>query len=92
VIRLTAKHAMPAAYWLREFPESSGLMSYGSNLAEMHRQVGLHVGQILKGARPADLSIARATKFELVINANAAKALGLAVPETLLATADEVIQ
>jgi putative tryptophan/tyrosine transport system substrate-binding protein len=92
VIRLTAKHAMPAAYWLREFPESGGLMSYGSNLAEMHRQVGLHVGQILKGARPADLPIARATKFELVINANAAKALGLAVPETLLATADEVIQ
>jgi putative tryptophan/tyrosine transport system substrate-binding protein len=92
VIGLSAKHAIPAAYWLREFPENGGLMSYGSSLGEMHRQVGLYVGQILKGARPADLPIARATKFDLVINANAAKALGLTIPETLLAIADEVIQ
>jgi len=92
VIQLTASYGVPAAYWLREFPQAGGLMSYGSSLAEMVRQVGLYTGRILNGAKPADLPVARATKFELVISGRAAKALGLTIPETLLATADEVIQ
>jgi putative tryptophan/tyrosine transport system substrate-binding protein len=92
VIQRTASHGVPAAYWLREFPESGGLMSYGSSYAEMNRQVGSYVGRILNGAKPADLPVARATKFELVINAKAANALDLTIPPTLLATADEVIQ
>jgi ABC-type uncharacterized transport system substrate-binding protein len=92
VIQLTANYGVPAAYWLREFPEGGGLMSYGSSYAEMNRQVGKYVGRILNGAKPADLPVARATKFELVINARSAKALGLTIPATLFAIVDEIIQ
>jgi putative ABC transport system substrate-binding protein len=92
VVQLTASYGVPAAYWLREFPEGGGLMSYGSSYAEMNRQVGNYVGRILSGAKPADLPIARATKFELVINAKSAKGLGLTISPTLLAIVDEVIQ
>jgi putative tryptophan/tyrosine transport system substrate-binding protein len=91
VIQLTANHGIPAAYWLREFPATGGLMSYGSSIDEMFHQVGNYSGRVLHGAKPADLPVARATKFELVINARAAKALGLPIPQSLLTIADDVI-
>ena len=92
VIELTATRKVPAAYWLREFAEAGGLMSYGSSIEEMFHQVGNYAGRVLNGAKPADLPIVRATRFELVINAGAAKALDLTIPDALLAITDEVIQ
>ena len=89
---LAARAGIPAAYSLREFVEVGGLMSYGTHIGDMFRQVGVYAGNMLKGAKPAELPVVQSTKFEFTINLGTARALGIDVPETVLATADEVIQ
>jgi putative ABC transport system substrate-binding protein len=92
VVTLAAKHRLPAVYWQREYVDSGGLISYGSNVADQFRRAASYVDRILKGAKPGDLPVEQAAKFELVVNIKTAKSLGLTIPQSVLLRADDVIQ
>jgi len=92
IVALSSRHRLPGIFHIREFPADGGLMSYGASLSDTYRQVGVYAGKILRGAKSDDLPVLRPTKFEMVINMRTAKTLGLAVPQSLLIAADELIE